>query len=130
MGVVTDVSELDVVDGVSVRAPDDDVEVVTEAAVPPAWLLPPRGIEAFECTLVGLGEDSLREPPGDPFDGLSNRREVFVDVFWDLDKRTEAGLERGNGRPLPKREGPFLTASAPAPRTVCNKCTDGLYRPT
>lgn len=121
------------VDGVSVRAPEVDEEVVTDAACPPPgrWCpLPPGVIEVFECILVGLGEDSLREPPGDPFDGLSKRREVFVDVFWDLDKRTEAGLERGNGRPLPKSEGPFLTASAPAPRTVCNKSTDGLYRPT
>jgi hypothetical protein len=38
----------------------------------------------------------------------------------------EAGLdERGMGRPLPKSEGPFLTASAPTARTVCNKVTDG-----
>lgn len=33
-GVVTDVSELDVVEGVRVRAPEVDDEVVTEAAGP------------------------------------------------------------------------------------------------
>ena len=77
---------------------------------------------------VGLGDDSLREP-GDAFEGLKWSNVFDGCVFWDLDERMEAGLERGNCRPCPDREGPFLTASAPTARTVCNKVTDGPHNP-
>lgn len=107
-------SEEDVVEGV-IWFPIWLVVVALDSPPDPMWTAAAEVIDVNidviigGCLLaapVGLGEDSLREE-GDWM--------VWVVVLL------------GEGRPLPNKEGPFRTASTPAPasRTVCKKVTDG-----